>query len=445
LRSANARQPCGSIVGNDAANEGTALSRTATTLRAFALTAAAVALPTRAPAQTSDALFGGWTSRPREAGSRAAGLGGAFVAVADDARAAVLNPAGVALVPGTELAAATADLWDVAAVALRGEPGAVPPRPGGMAGPTTPCAPRPSRPWAVAFFAEQALEQTTRTDLVAGPRLVEQGTLRGKTEQIGLGVAKGLAPWLNLGLTVSWRHLRLDGSSALSTAEGADLRRLTLEGDANKARAIVGALAIFGPTSGHSGARVGLAFAHDLSRWSVERRGLDVDAGTVSAPSRVHIEEPPVLSGGVAWRLADRWLISGQVDYVWYRQVLETLRGNAPGEDGQAFRLRNGVEPRLGIEYTAPAPIGGYFKLRAGLRRETSGRLRYDGPDLARQQAFRGAPDALRGSAGVSLFGEFYDRAARLDLDLSQVVVATSSTLAAAGGRRFSIGLTVRL
>jgi hypothetical protein len=52
---------------------------------------------------------------------------------------------------------------------------------------------------------------------------------------------------------------------------------------------------------------------------------------------------------------------------------------------------------------------------------------------------------AFRGSAGLSLLAEFYARAARLDFDLSQVVVARTSSLSAAGTRRISLSVTVRL
>lgn len=410
---------------------------------AAALLALAAASP--ASAQTPDLLFGGWTWRPRETGGRPAGLGGSFVAVADDARAAVVNPAGIALVPQREVAMGTADLWAVAAFALRGdgEPVSLPPTQ--PAAPGLPCPPGPApRPWAVAFFAEQALEREVGVEAVAGPGLLEEGALRFHREQIGASVARGLTPWLNLGLTVAWRHLRFEGRSALQTLEGAELSRVTLDGDASKARVTLGALAMLGGPVSHRALRLGVAYQRDLSRWPVERRSVNVAEGTVGAAARVHIEEPPVLSAAAAVRLRDTWLLSAQVDYIAYREVIRTLRRNA-GESAAPFRLDDAVEPRVAVEYTADSPIGGYFKLRAGLRRETSGRLRFEGEDLARQQAFRGARDKWRGSAGVSLLAEFYEKGARLDLDVSEVVVATTSSVAAAGTRRFSFGLTVRL
>jgi len=72
-----------------------------------------------AGAQTSDVLFGGWSWRSREVGSRPAGLGGAYVAVADSIRTTTVNPAGVALIPRAELSLSSANLWGGAGLSLR--------------------------------------------------------------------------------------------------------------------------------------------------------------------------------------------------------------------------------------------------------------------------------------------------------------------------------------
>jgi hypothetical protein len=399
----------------------------------------------RSDAQTADVAFGGWSWRPREVGARPSGLGGAFVAVADDARSAVTNPAGVALVPNVEIGLGVGERWGSFAMALRGRTLPVSGAPADSADEPRPCPPGPQpRPWALALFAQQNLRHDSRLEVVSGPGLVQEGVLGADREQVGVAVARGLTHWLNLGLSVNWRHMRMEGSTRLRDAAGTELRRVTLEGDANKARAILGALATFGPPRSPTAFRVGVALERDLSAWTVGRREVDVTAGTVAPTARVRIEEPPLLSGGVAWRLSDTWLVSGQLDYIWYTDVVGSLRHNEAAE-AEKFRLADGWEPRFGVEYTRPSPIGGYLKLRAGFRRETAGRLGYEGTELARTQAFPDVGAAFRGSAGLSLLAEFYARAARFDLDLSQVVVATTSSLSAAGTRRFSFNVTVRL
>ena len=112
------------------------------------------------------------------------------------------------------------------------------------------------------------------------------------------------------------------------------------------------------------------------------------------------------------------------------------------GFDEDAWRA---LEPRLGIELTRPSPTGGYFKLRAGIHRETAGRLGYEGTDLALRQAFAQPPDAFRAGAGASLLGEFYENGFRFDVDISQVVVERLTSVRAAGRRRISFGFTVRM
>ena len=165
----------------------------------------------------------------------------------------------------------------------------------------------------------------------------------------------------------------------------------------------------------------------------------------MSGPRTIDIEEPPLLAAGVAWRLSDTWLFSGEVDYIWYDRVTRSLEGNTDGATAAPFRLNNRLEPRLGVEMTRPSPTGGYFKLRAGIRRETAGRLAYEGADPTLRQAFEESGDAFRAGAGASLLGEFYENGFRLDIDISQVVVERLTSVRAAGQRRVSFGLTVRI
>ena len=63
----------------------------------------------------------------------------------------------------------------------------------------------------------------------------------------------------------------------------------------------------------------------------------------------------------------------------------------------------------------------------------------------ALRQAFAAPPAAFRAAVGASLLFEFYETAARFDVDVSQVVVERLSSVRAAGRRRFSLGVTVRM
>jgi hypothetical protein len=410
--------------------------------RALILTSSLL-VPAAAGAQTSDIFFGGFSWRSREPGSRAAGLAGTYVAVADGVRTTPLNPAGLALIPKVEGAAGTAPLW--AGVARRfQERSKVPPsRPTEAAAPVPCPPPRRARPLALAVYAEQSETTLNELDVVNGPGLGGTATLEATTEELGVGAAKGITPWLDVGATVAFRHLRMDGRSIVADALGREQQRVTLAGDANKGRAIVGALASFGPSWAPAAVRIGVSYQWDLLDWSVERTVIDQAQGVAGEPSPVGIVEPPVLSAGIAWRYSDTWLVATQVDYTWYDRVARAIEATA--RPGDSFSVADHFEPRAAIEMTRPSPIGGYYKLRVGLRREISGRVGYLGDDPVLRQAFRSAPEAYRGSAGFSFLAEFFERAVRLDVDLSQVVLQRRSSLSAAGTRRLSFGLTGRL
>ncbi|HET8644162.1 MAG TPA: hypothetical protein VFO85_01660 [Vicinamibacteria bacterium] len=410
-------------------------------IRSTMLVLAAWMAPALVAAQTADVFFGGWSWRTRDPGSRPAGLGGAYVAVADGVRTTAINPAGLALIPRVEAAAGILPRW--AGLARRLE-GAVRVQPVTQGDPALAVCPpgRRARPWTAAVYVEQSESRRNDLEVVRGPGAAEAATLEAASEELGGGVAKGVFPWLDVGATLAWRHLRLDGASIVSDALDREQQRVTLAGDANKARAILGALASFGPQWTPTSVRLGVAYQWDLTKWSVERRTIDRVRGVAADPTEVAVLEPAVLSGGLAWRISDDWLVAGQLDYTWFDQIAKATARSA-GTGG--FVVRNHFEPRGAIEMTRSSPIGGYYKVRAGLRREISGRVTYDGDDPVLRQAFQGSPAAFRGSVGVSFLAEFYEKAVRLDVDLSQVVLQRQSSLSAAGTRRLSIGLTGRL
>lgn len=412
-------------------------------------------LGSTASAQTADVLFGGWDWRPREAGSRPAGLAGAYVAVADSVRTITTNPAGLALVPEIEVSAGTSERW--IGIAYRIEPKRRKPQPPTTAGapaapsrPTEASAPLPcperrvARPWVVAAFGEPSVDQAGEVDVVRGPGMLEKGRLASTTDQVGVALAKGVLPWLDVGATVAWRALRVEGRSTVADADDRELSFVTVDGAANKARLVAGALLSFGPSWSPTAFRLGVSYHRDLAQWRVDRTAVDRASGVVtSGPTPAVFAEPDVLSLGAAWRVSDLWLVSAQVDEVRYDRVRQAYAANVPG--GPPLRLENHLEPRAAVELTMPSPIGGYMKLRAGVRREVGGRFADDGSSAVLRQAFLPTPAVVRASAGASLLAEFYDKAARFDVDLSQVVLQRQSTLRAAGTRRFSFGLTVRL
>src|SRR5262245_59404524 len=86
--------------------------------RAFPTALLCVTLASSVGAQTANPLFAGWSFAPESVGSRPAGMGGAFVALVDDAKAAYVNPAGLTLVPLTEVGLSSGERWASAATGL---------------------------------------------------------------------------------------------------------------------------------------------------------------------------------------------------------------------------------------------------------------------------------------------------------------------------------------
>lgn len=340
----------------------------------------AAAMPLGAGAQTDDPVFGGWRANPLSVGSRAAGMGGAFVALADDARAAVVNPAGLTQIPLTEISVSSGRPW--AAVAAG-----------------------PRRLRLAAYYT------TGEQDLL--PEEAPRVTLQPAVHELGL--AAGFQPFrrVRLGIAAAYRQLRIEeegrdpsnGSQPIDALVGAEDGQLRLT---------VGAMVDLVPATvvGASPLKLGIAF----------QPGVTFQAPRPGA-SDVEIRRPSVSSIGLGWRASNAWSFTGQADVIRYHEVVDALRRNVGEERGRDFLLANAVEPRLGAEFATPLRCGcGTVKLRAGLHYDAPGTLRYDGSDPARRDAFRPRSWRTTVTLGASLFAEHFGNALRIDLDSRDVL-----------------------
>ena len=192
-----------------------------------------------------------------------------------------------------------------------------------------PCAPpRLTRPLAIAFFGEQSVGQDNEVQVVRGPGLSESGILSSSAEEVGLSLARGLAPWLNFGVTAGWRHVRMEGESAVLNLAGDELSRITIGGDSNK-------VARHRRAAGHFRSDQRPHRVPPRPRLPPGPRGLEGGAHRdrprrrrVTGPRTIDIEEPPLLAAGAAWRPSDTWLFTGEVDYIWYDRVTRSLERN---------------------------------------------------------------------------------------------------------------------
>jgi hypothetical protein len=320
-------------------------------------------------AQTPDATFAGYSFAPTSVGSRPAGMGGAFVGLADDTKSAFVNPAGLTLIPLTEVGLSSGDRWAAAAT---------------------------GRPLVrLAAYVSRAEK--------AGSSL-DGSELEG-------GIAAGVKPFrrMSFGLGVAWSRLSLESSA---DSEGAAIR-----GEDTHVRVTAGFLLNLVDTSRRAlpALRLGIAYQPGFD-WSIAAA-----PPPGAPPIPVDVRRPSLLSAGLAWRPSDRWTWLLQGDLVRYREVEETLSRNT-GEESEDWSLPDAVEPRLGLEFSAPLWCGcGVVKARGGVHYRSSGTLRYGGTDEALARAFEGDSWETVATLGGSFFAEYFGHAFRLDIDVKDV------------------------
>lgn len=328
------------------------------------------ALP--AAAQTDEIVFAGWRANPLTVGSRAAGMGGAFVAVADDARAAFVNPAGLTQIPLTEISGSTGRPWLALASGRR-------------------------RMRFAAYYTRGEQEQLPE---------FEAGDLPSLQPAVWeAGVAAGFQPFrhVRLGVGLAYRNLRVEQEGGAAPAHP------LVGGSDGEGRVTVGALVDLIPAKvvGSSPFKLGVSVQPGVSF-------------KVAAPGgpEVELRRPSVSSAGLAWRASNAWSFSGQVDFIRYQEVVDALRRNVGEVAGADFQMSNAAEPRLGTEFATPLRCGcGTVKLRAGLHYESPGTLRYLGADPGLHDAFRVRSWRITVALGASFFSEYFANAVRIDVD----------------------------
>jgi hypothetical protein len=334
-------------------------------------------------AQTSDPLFAGFRFAPPSVGSRPAGMGGAFVALADDAKAAVVNPAGLTLIPIRELGGSLGPPWLSAST---GRPGLR------LAG-------------YVTRFDESQVE-------LAEEAPPFQGSLTSSVLEAGLAAGVQLHPRLRVGGSLAWSRLRLDGAR-LAAADGAS-PAASVEADEGALRGSVGVTVLIAgrTTRAIPALRLGVSY----------QPGFDWRARYSDAQGarEIEVRRPTLVSFGLAWRASGRWAVMGQGDVIRYSEVRDTLSRNSPEDEG--FRMPNVIEPRLGTEFATPLSCGcGIVRVRAGVHYQAPGTLGYEGLDPARRLAFADRSWRTVATLGASFVSEYSGNGLRLDVDSRDV------------------------
>jgi hypothetical protein len=351
-------------------------------IRLALLSLVGVALPLSAGAQTDDPVFGGWRANPLTVGSRAAGMGGAFVAIADEARAAFVNPAGLTQIPVTEVSVSSGLPWVSAATGRQ-------------------------RIRVAAYYTKGEQEPPPA-----------QGTLELPSLQPAVwevGAALGVQPSsrVRLGAAVAYRKLRIEEEGR--PRQGEPLHPLVGQED-GQVRFTLGMMVDLMPATvvGSSPLKLGASIQPGVT-WSFPPRPGDTAA--------VEIRRPTLSSVGLAWRASSAWSFTGQFDVIRYHEVVDALRRNVGEVAGRDFGLSNAFEPRVGAEFATPLRCGcGTVKVRAGLHYQSPGTLHFDGSDPELRTAFPVRSRRTTVTLGASFFAEHFGNALRFDLDSRDVL-----------------------
>jgi long-subunit fatty acid transport protein len=424
-------------------------------VRATKLGLLACLLASRLLAQSNDEVQSALQWNLSTPGARSLALGGAFLALADDATAAYANPAGLAQLPRPEVSVEgrawtfTSRFVDRGHLPSTGVTGIGVDVVDGLA-----FAERDDRTTGVSFASyvhgghrlTWALYRHQLADFEAS--LVSHGPFAGAREATsravparshlrldiagwGAAAAFRLRPELSLGASVSRQSFRLRSRTerfdrADATGDllvdgltgnfygpadflpGNLLNAQTLEGDDDDLAGSLGLL--WRPAAAWSvGAvyRRGGDFGFD-ARYvhgpQAEARGFEPGSVEPSVGGAGVFHAPDSFGAGVAWRPRDELVIALDWDRVRYSALSDDLVNlllRARGEE-RAFRIDDADELHLGAEYQAVGwrlPVA----FRLGAWRDPDHRLRYRGRDPVLRARFAPGDDEIHLSGGLGI------------------------------------------
>ena len=359
--------------------------------------------------QTNDEFYRSWRFVEDVGPARAAGLGGAFVALADDSSSATLNPAGLTLLPKTELSGGV--LWrgagSLAADATAGRVGA------GYIGGGAPL----TKKWAVGGYLTQPFDER----VALGPGS-SAGRLDTTVTDAGGAVGWSPTPRVRLGLRLNLTHVRVEGEWSRGAGATATLR----VGAAAGATRLTGDLGLLMQVTDEL--RVGATYRQGAS-WDVSRTATNPSAGVAIDPGSVYrYRSPSVASAGASLRAGLKVVVSAQLDYIRLSEVRDVFVVRVGPFSAGDYELKDAVEARGGVEFSQP--VGGLsIQVRAGVHGASGASLRYVGTDEAEAIRFRGSSRMTEWSAGASLV---LSSGSRLDVALTSDKLRTVASAGAA-------------
>jgi hypothetical protein len=351
-----------------------------------------------AHAQTNDHFFRSWRFAADPLSARAAGLGGAVVALPDDTGGIEANPANLTSLGKTEVSASLRTTADGdASYAVR-----PPTRPDAFAGGSAlafaGAAGRVGTRWAVGV----SYQATRRTRIELAPRtlpdgLTDEGTLATSFDAASVAAAWHIGRSLHVGARLAGAHASADGAYRREAAGRAADLRVETSGSGTR---VAGGVGIAWEAT--SAVRVGAA-ATSGATFTFDRQSVSPAQNVTLDPgSRYRLRQPPVIGAGAGVRVSRHVTALAQLDRVRYgeiRSALSIRQGAAARTD---YALDDAWEPRAGVEVSLPFRSVS-LQLRGGWHRAAPGALRYAGADAVEAASFLGAPAHGAFSAGASL------------------------------------------
>ena len=407
--------------------------------------------------------FSGFQFNFNNPGARALGMGGAFVAVADDATAVIANPAGLVILQRPELSAEVKfTKFTNSFSAFSNTPADAP----GMnyrskdfddsvVTPSFFSFVYPTERLVVAAFVREQINYKSSFDtngvFVQDPSSVgcigqPAGICRLSPSKSELEITS-----LNFGLGVG---LNLEKENALLPNIGG-----SLEFSVGKIRSRLQRFNVTSPTGppdfsalmsteGVDGTDLGIAFnigalwhpVKDLGLGVVYRRGPRYDmtftftneTNGASTSTPFGFKVPDVIAGGVSYRFFERLTLAFEATYIQYSQLVKNFQVPLADSVGKKYRVDDALELHVGGEYiffVKDIP----FAARAGFYTNPDHKIRYTGGPHDASEAFdralyQAGKDRYHGTFGlgvVPLPGWQLDFAGNYSADVKEVSIST--------------------
>jgi hypothetical protein len=360
-------------------------------------------------AQTNDHIFRSFDWNEDVGAPRAAGMGGAFVGLADDLTAVELNPAGLGTLHKTEISAALLDrssgtlaLGDMTASGAA--VGFV-----GVAGPIA------GSRFAVGAYVSQPVAENITLNPITISGIRDTGSLDTSVTDYGAAGSWSPTDKVHVGLRLNVSHLSLSSSLVHPVAGSRDFLDVGMVSSSNALAGSVGLL-----VRANSELTLGAIYEQG-STWTVDRSAISRDAGPLPSGS-FDFSSPSRLTGGFGYKVTPDILVVGDAGEVF---LAHTISVEVLPVTAASYHLDSGFEARGGVEVSIPRRSY-LVQLRGGVLTEPPGAFRFESPNPPSESVFfAGAGRETQATLGASIA----DRPERLRLDLAAALGGIRSVL----------------